>query len=651
MVRFVFAVFGPIVAVLLLALPVLSPASAQATTYRDAAEYCRAVGTVDYPEAPYVGEAVPRWILAAVRARPIPDISPSQDVEEITSWRCMNARVLACVDPYGMAHLCDQYEAATRPNELMIEFCSQPQTRNTNIPMAVWRLSVHSWRCVSGRPTIERRGPAEGVLDDRLFVREGWFEVTTSTSPVRDSQTYRDAAEYCRAVGTVDEPGHPYVGPEIPAWIQTSGDNIRRQWTDSETYHDFRWRCAVGRVLLCMRPPDSYGECYRWSDTRVATGDMRETCRRQPNRDGFAAGYEHHSVHVWRCVNGRPVIARLGPELGVMDDRLFIRNDWTDITDQAPPPPPVWPLPESNGSFESLITSNYGAHGPGPATNPNTYLAGQYHPALDISAEAGDEVVAPVDGTIIYYHRLRNSPPEERWVDTFIVLRASDGRDWILGHVDCSVCSAMPVIGDSGVIETSQHVTVTRGRPIGVVAPLRQEAIEKGSSSLIGDHLHLSIVITQVIDAEGRLNLYFRGGQWAFLRYSDERRGPPAAAASATSRGFIDPTPVLREALAEHLAVTVEAAASDQILYGPVRVRVQRQANVRSVPSATGNRPVGSVAVGAILDGEWVSGTDGQSRWLRMRSENGVDYVYVWGANLVEVRRDINDSLGAGTLG
>lgn len=203
--------------------------------------------------------------------------------------------------------------------------------------------------------------------------------------------------------------------------------------------------------------------------------------------------------------------------------------------------PPVQPL---NGT--PAITANFGAHGPGPVSDPDAYFSGQFHLGTDYGAAAGTPVVAPVSGTIVYYHQLRNSPREVRLLDTFFVLRGDDGRDYIFAHVVCSVCVATPPVGDPDAYPKANWRPVTAGDPIGTVADLKAEAKRLGYSASVGNHLHLGVVQGQIVDDEGRLKTAYRGGDWSRLLYDKaEDANPVTAIARAEANGFVDPKNIL----------------------------------------------------------------------------------------------------------
>ncbi len=65
--------------------------SALSRSYDDPVAYCRAVGTIDKPAAPYAGPKLPGWMATAL------DLQPDQG--DRMEWRCARGSVLACL--YG----------------------------------------------------------------------------------------------------------------------------------------------------------------------------------------------------------------------------------------------------------------------------------------------------------------------------------------------------------------------------------------------------------------------------------------------------------------------------------------------------------------------------------------------------------------------
>lgn len=229
------------------------------------------------------------------------------------------------------------------------------------------------------------------------------------------------------------------------------------------------------------------------------------------------------------------------------------------------------------------INANFGAFGPGPVTDPSTYFSGQYHLGVDLAGDTKTTVRAPVDGTIIYHHQLRNSPREVRLMDTFVVIRGNDGRDYIFGHIDCTACAKGDPIGDDGAYPRSSWRPVKAGEVVGKIADLKAEAARLQYKGGVGNHLHFGVVEGQIVDSEGRLKAAYRGGDWGRLLYdSAEDANPVTARAKAKANGFIDPLNLGKPAPASSPAPVPTTAPTRK--QTPSQPTLQPRPDVRPVP-------------------------------------------------------------------
>jgi hypothetical protein len=195
---------------------------------------------------------------------------------------------------------------------------------------------------------------------------------------------------------------------------------------------------------------------------------------------------------------------------------------------------PVFPLADTSARVNAI----YGAAGPGDIADPLAYSSGQYHVGLDLRAKTGTEVLAPVDGRVVYYHR-KAASGASLWMQTFIVVRDTQNRDWIFAHVACTKCDAVVQIGDWGIWPKSAQFDVVAGNPLGSVADL----VPEGGAT----HLHIGLSTKPLVGPDGDLLPAFHSGNWARLLYREDEPGAQeAAAAKAAQLGFIDPLGVLR---------------------------------------------------------------------------------------------------------
>jgi hypothetical protein len=127
-----------------------------APPWTDPAPYCRAVGTIDAPDARYAGPAVPDWIARALmRATHAPASAPVS-VFRHAAWRCLDGAVLAC--SVGANVPCDQKaDASHTPPEGATRYCAANRDASVVPAYAAGRATIFDWRCADGTPEIGRQ--------------------------------------------------------------------------------------------------------------------------------------------------------------------------------------------------------------------------------------------------------------------------------------------------------------------------------------------------------------------------------------------------------------------------------------------------------------------------------------------------------------
>lgn len=276
------------------------------------------------------------------------------------------------------------------------------------------------------------------------------------------------------------------------------------------------------------------------------------------------------------------------------------------------------------GATEAQVTTLFGAYGPG--TGKMAYIDGQYHAAVDIAADPGTSVLAPTSGVIVYYRR-KNNNGSLRWMDTFLVLRGDDKRDYILAHLECTVCNDTIKITDSGAYPPASWVRVKAGDVIGKIADLKAEAIRENYNAIVGNHLHLGVVEGKIVNDDGLLLPVYRAGNWSRIK------GAQAPALnSALELGFVDPFSILPNPKNEGSFAPNFADYSDKYLSTEeVEVRVTRSARRRDYPSTEGTTILNQLTVGTALKGRWVKDIVNDRRWLKINTGG-----YVWEGVLAE---------------
>lgn len=143
--------------------------------------------------------------------------------------------------------------------------------------------------------------------------------------------TFTDPFAYCTAVGTVDTPGPPYMGPKVPESVAMglqkalNAPDIPIGVLESGSF----WRCMYGNVYGCFVGANL--PCEDKVDiSRTPTQADAAYCAQNPNADvipavvtGRATAYE------WRCSGSTPLIVR---QVGQQDPRGFFSNIWYEIS-------------------------------------------------------------------------------------------------------------------------------------------------------------------------------------------------------------------------------------------------------------------------------------------------------------------------------
>ena len=151
-----------------------SVGTAETPRYTDPFQYCAAVGTIDRPDARYIGPAVPPSIAAGLRrAFGAPADAPLEPFTRGTSWRCMAGKVYACT--VGANLPCDaKADVTTTPSEPIAQFCRQHPDSDV-VPMVVTgRATVYEWRCRGGAGVAVRQFAQP---DARGYLSNIWFEL------------------------------------------------------------------------------------------------------------------------------------------------------------------------------------------------------------------------------------------------------------------------------------------------------------------------------------------------------------------------------------------------------------------------------------------------------------------------------------------
>jgi hypothetical protein len=150
------------------------PASAAEQRFDDPFAYCAAVGTIDPPDARYVGprgsDAIAKGLEVALG---MTEDAPLEPFRERSTWRCMARKVYACT--FGANLPCrEKADISRTPTSGMSAFCRYNPSAGF-VPIAVTgRATVYAWRCAGDTPAIQRQVTEP---DASGYLADAWYEI------------------------------------------------------------------------------------------------------------------------------------------------------------------------------------------------------------------------------------------------------------------------------------------------------------------------------------------------------------------------------------------------------------------------------------------------------------------------------------------
>jgi len=144
---------------------------AEERRYRDPFAYCRAVGTVDAPDARWIGPALPQQVRDGLVDLGLVAGDAPASIRLNAAWRCLDGELLVC--SFGANIPCRE-KADTRraPTAAMREWCAE-HPESEFIPMAATgHATVFEWACRKGEPVVERQIVEP---DARGFLSNVWY--------------------------------------------------------------------------------------------------------------------------------------------------------------------------------------------------------------------------------------------------------------------------------------------------------------------------------------------------------------------------------------------------------------------------------------------------------------------------------------------
>jgi hypothetical protein len=155
--------------------PAGQPANAEAgqSSYNDPFAYCAAVGTIDTPDARYIGPKMPDSVIQAMIQQGIVSADAPLAFQQNAVWRCMNNSVWVC--HFGANLPCLEKADMTQvPTSGMEDYCKMNPAADT-IPAAVTgRATVYEWACKDGKPEVVKQ---LFKSDPQGYLADFWYEL------------------------------------------------------------------------------------------------------------------------------------------------------------------------------------------------------------------------------------------------------------------------------------------------------------------------------------------------------------------------------------------------------------------------------------------------------------------------------------------
>jgi hypothetical protein len=170
----------------------------------------------------------------------------------------------------------------------------------------------------------------------RTSAGAGSVSQATTTPSSTSTRALSDPFAYCTAVGTVDSPGNPYVGPKTPDAVVMGFKAAAGLESSTEPMDVLRqttvWRCMGGKVYAC-----NFGAnlpCDSKADTSSEpTSGTTSYCEANPGAASIPMSVTGHAtIYSWHCV-GRE--AATLEQIDQADAAGYLKRIWYQI---APSP-------------------------------------------------------------------------------------------------------------------------------------------------------------------------------------------------------------------------------------------------------------------------------------------------------------------------
>ncbi len=147
----------------------------------------------------------------------------------------------------------------------------------------------------------------------------------------QSQETFTNPFQYCKAVGSVDEPGENYTGEKVPTYI---AEQLKEEFGAPESapvdvfVRGTYWRCMDGSVYACNVGANL--PCQEKADVSKEPNEgMINYCKENPDAEfipAFAQG--RTTVYEWKCKGSEPEIVK---QVIDTDAAGYQKNFWYKI--------------------------------------------------------------------------------------------------------------------------------------------------------------------------------------------------------------------------------------------------------------------------------------------------------------------------------
>ena len=157
--------------------PNSTPTTSSSSTFTDPFAYCRAVVTIDSPDARYTGAKMPDVVAKGLQkaSGAAPD-APLQVFIQNSFWRCMDGKVYACT--VGANLPCDSKANVSKtPTQEEVDYCKSSPDSEFIPAVVTGHDTIYAWRCTGGAPAIVK---PVFTTDAQGFIAEIWYVINPS---------------------------------------------------------------------------------------------------------------------------------------------------------------------------------------------------------------------------------------------------------------------------------------------------------------------------------------------------------------------------------------------------------------------------------------------------------------------------------------